>query len=292
MKLNATIGIAIVLCALIGQAACAELQNKTSEAGQPLFEELATRLLEAGYPGTPELNKVQLVVGEISENMPVDLPIPDGARVIGSEVREGIGIRIVLDVPMTPDQTLDFYRNNLDSEKWTETEYPENQMLGFILNYSSAIFCQGTRNPWLTVSAYPLDNVTDLRLDIINDISYSPCSVTGGDYSIRPIPKLLAPKGARQYNEYYAGGDGNQVEIAAILETEMNSTSLADYYADQLKAANWTQEDSGQSGPLSWSSWKVEDEDSLIWNGIMIALKLPEAANRTFVMVRASQEDN
>ena len=60
----------------------------------------------------------------------------------------------------------------------------------------------------------------------------------------------------------------------------MNSTSLADYYADQLKAANWTQEDSGQSGPLSWSSWKVEDEDSLIWNGIMIALKLPEAANR------------
>ena len=30
---------------------------------------------------------------------------------------------------MTPDQALDFYRNSLDSEKWTETEYPDNQML-------------------------------------------------------------------------------------------------------------------------------------------------------------------
>jgi len=52
-------GMAIALLALMGLAASAELQDKLSAAKEPSVEELATRLLEATYPGSGEL-KLQL----------------------------------------------------------------------------------------------------------------------------------------------------------------------------------------------------------------------------------------
>ena len=69
----------------------AKMNGKLSGTEDPSIEELATRLLQATYPGSTELNDVQLLAGKLPENMPVDLLIPEGARIIGSEVSGGQG---------------------------------------------------------------------------------------------------------------------------------------------------------------------------------------------------------
>jgi len=292
MKMNSKFAasIVIVMCALIGLAASEEVNGKPSGMAEPSVEELATRLLQATYPGSAELNEVQLLAGKLPDDMPVDLPIPDGARIIGSEIQEGKGIYIVLDVPLMPDQALDFYRKALPSQNWTETDIPGMDR-GFVQGDPRITFCKGMKNPSLTVTAHPQENSTDLHIGISSDPDYSPCSQASFDDWLRPIPKLSAPEGSRQFNEMMTGG-GNRAAVSATLETEINSSTLEDHYADQLNAANWTRTGEGQSGPSSWSAWSTEDENGLVWNGFLIALDLPGSENQRFVLVQASLEDN
>ncbi len=290
MRMNSKLAAAIVMCALMGLAASEETSGKPSGMVEPSIEELATRLLQATYPGSTELNEVQLLVGKLPQDMPVDLPIPDGARIIGSEIQEGKGIYIVLDVPLMPDQALDFYRRALPSQNWTETDIPGMDR-GFVQGDSRITFCKGMKNPSLTVTAHPLEDGTDLHIGISSDPDYSPCSQTSFDDWLRPIPKLAAPEGSRQFNEMMTGG-GNRAAVSATLETEMNSSTLEDHYADQLSAANWTMAGGGKSGPSSWSAWSIEDENGLVWNGFLIALDIPGSENQRFVLVQANQEDN
>ena len=86
--MNAKLVIAIVVCALIGLAASEETNGKPSEMEGSSVEELATRLLQATDPGRTELNEVQLLAGKLPDDMPVDLPIPDGAGIVGARSRE------------------------------------------------------------------------------------------------------------------------------------------------------------------------------------------------------------
>jgi len=274
----------------IGLGTSEEMNGEPFGTAEPSVEELATRLLQATYPGSTELNEVQLLAGKLPEDMPVDLPIPDGARIIGSEIQEGQGTYIVLDVPLMPDQVLDFYRKALPFQNWTETDIPGMDR-GFVRGDPSITFCQGWKNPSMTVTAHPMDNGTDLHISISSDPDYSPCSQASFDDWLRPIPKLAAPDGSRQFNEMMTGG-GNRAAVSATLETEMNSSILEDHYADQLNAANWTRKGEGKSGPSSWSAWSTEDENGLVWNGFLIALDLPGSENQRFVLVQANLVDN
>lgn len=170
--------LAIALFALIGLGASAEQQNESISnesvmVGEPATEELANRLLQVAYMGGPELTQAELLPGKLPEQMPVDLPIPNGSRIVGSEILEDIGITVVMDVAMTPDEALDFYRDALVPQNWTETDIMGMER-GFIGGSGSTIFCKGARDPSVMVSAYALENGTDLRLDISTDPYYSP----------------------------------------------------------------------------------------------------------------------
>jgi len=289
------IAIAITLCALMGLATSAELQNGTSELGEPSVEELVMRLLQATYPGSAELEGVQLLPGKLPLEMPVDLPIPEGARIVGSEVQENTGIYVVLDVPMTPDLALDFYRKRFASQNWTEIGIP-GMNRGFIEQSDlSTTFCQGPQNASLAVTSHPQDNGTDLRLSIITDLENSPCSWDVGynDDWMKPIPKLVAPKGTRLFNGNSMGGPGSLVAVSATLETEMNSSSLTAHYADQLTTANWTMMSEGESGPSAWSSWSYNDEDGQAYDGFLMALELPGTDEKQkFVLMQANLKEN
>jgi hypothetical protein len=86
-------------------------------------------------------------------------------------------------------------------------------------------------------------------------------------------------------------GGGSNLAVSAVLETEMNSSALEDYYADLLQAANWTMKGEVQSRPSSWSTWGVEDDEGILWNGILMAVELPGNESQSFVLVQASMED-
>jgi hypothetical protein len=89
------------------------------------------------------------------------------------------------------------------------------------------------------------------------------------------------------------GGYGNIGVVSAIQETAMNSSSLTDHYADQLKAANWTMMGEWQSGPSAWSSWSFKDDDGQSWDGFLMALEIPGTDKKQrFVLMQANMKEN
>ncbi len=225
----------------------------------------------------------------------MDLPIPDGARIVGNETQEETGILVILDVPMTPDLTLDFYRERLASQNWTEIEIP-GMNRGFVeQGVSSTNFCQGLKNSSLALTATPQENGTYLCMSIISDPDYSFCSQDPslfGDW-LNPIPMLTIPNGTMMFNPNSMSGPNSTQAVSATLETEMNRSSLTAHYADQLKAANWTMMGEGESGPSSWSSWSYKDEDGLAWDGFLMALELPGTDKKQkFVLMQANMKEN
>lgn len=293
MDMKAKFAIVIILYALMGLATSAELSNQSSEVGEPSVEELAIRFLQESYSYSTDLIGVQLLPGKLPQEMPVDLPIPDGTRTVGSMIQEDTGFSVVLDVPMTPDQALEFYRERLASQNWTEVQLPGMNQ-GFVEDGDPSIaFCKDSKDPWMIIVAHPEENGTDLRVSISNDTDCSPCSLNQGyDDWLKPIPKLAAPKGARISNENSVSGPGNMVATSVTVKTEMNSSSLTAHYADQLMAANWTIMGEGESGPSSWSSWSYNDEDGQTWDGFLMALELPGTdETQRFVLMQANLKE-
>lgn len=286
--MSARLIIAIALVALIGLAAGSEEENESIALSGPSPEELAIRYLQAPCLGETELQKVQLLPGKLPDQMPVDLPLPRGSEIFGSVLLGETEIDVIVDSPLTAEEIMAFYRQELASQNWTEMDVSGMER-GFMEWSTGSFFCQGSNDTSLAVAVYPRENGSDIRLDISSDPECSPCSFSGSDDFLKPIPKLVAPRNASLSNQNYMTGCGNQVTTSADVMTELNSSALAAHFADQLKAANWTAISQEESGPAAWSAWEFEDEEGLIWDGFLTALELPGGENKRFVMMQARQ---
>jgi len=81
---------------------------------------LAIRLLSPPYPGAPPAEATRLLVGQLPDDLPFELPLPEGAAVVGSLARgEHLGTEIVLDVNQPPEAVVDFYLKELEALGFT-----------------------------------------------------------------------------------------------------------------------------------------------------------------------------
>ncbi len=258
--------------------------ENTEVGNESSIEELAIRLMEPLDPGV--LQEVQLFVGQLPDNMPIDLPIPDYARIIGSMIQGRKNINIVLDVNLTPEQVLDFYRESMAASNWSEIE----ERRGFAFNEIKLVMCQNSNDPPLTIRAYPVESSpTDVRLNIETDPEYSPCKACREieDNWLKPLPRLLAPSDSKEFNQGSGTSRSDLVSTSITMETSMNSSVLVAHYGNQFKAANWTKQAEGDSASFAWSTWTLQDEDALTWRAFLWAVDLPGTANERFVGVQA-----
>ena len=271
-------------------------ENVEDPWNEPSVEELATRLMEPVIPGI--LQEVQLLAGKIPDNMPVDLPMPDDARIVGSEVLNQKKINIVLDVNQTPEQILDFYREQMASDNWSEIE----QQRGFAFNERKITLCQGNNDPPVIIRAYTIDNgPTDVRIEIDTDPQYSPCKLCEAcieiddnwqrDDWLKPLPPLIAPDDSKEFNQGYGTSGDDFASTSISMETSTNSSVLVAHYGDQIEAANWTKQAEGHNGPLAWSTWTLHDEESQSWRAFLWVVDLPGMTNGRFVGVQANIKD-
>jgi hypothetical protein len=77
--------------------------------------ELALRL--ATYPGDSRTQNAQLLPGQIPDQLPVDIPFPEGGRVLGSLIRNPESITMFLDTHLSPEQALTFYTQRMQAGK-------------------------------------------------------------------------------------------------------------------------------------------------------------------------------
>lgn len=286
--MSARLIVAIALTALIGLAMGVEEENQSIALSEPSAEELAIRYLEAPSIGETELQKVQLFPGKLPEQMPVQLPLPRGSKIFGSVLLGETKIGVMVDSPLAAEEVMAFYRHELASQNWTEMDVSGMER-GFMEWSAGSFFCQESNDASIAIIAYPQENGSDIRLDISTDPECSPCSFSGSDEWLKPMPKLVAPRNASLSNQNFMTGCGNQVTISADVVTELNSSALAAHFADQLRRANWTAIRQEESGLAAWSTWEFEDEEGLIWDGFLTVLEIPGSEDKRFVMMQANQ---
>ncbi len=193
--------------------------------------ELALRL--ATHPGDPRTQNAQLLPSQIPDQLPVDIPFPEGSRVLGSLIRNPESISMFLDTHLSPEQALTFYRQRMQASGWQTTDIFRPHRGGFMSSGSQSrggneTFYQGLRDPALTlnalgsssawvdddnrnrsgpaftVHAFPgKGNVTDVRLNLEMNSSFPPGPPPHRrGHSSRNIfsfmPALEAPEGANQ----------------------------------------------------------------------------------------------
>lgn len=263
--------------------------------GEPVqLEQLFLRLLTAPYD--PRDRQPRLFVGALPEHFPIDVPIPEKTRVLGTLARSAEHVEIVLESDLVPDECAAFYRTELTGRGWNQLDH-FGRMGGFTHNqigpHNFLIFCQGEDGASLTLNIAQLEGaVTDIRLHVNLGSEGNPCRRQREMRHHRPrhdlIPLLSPPAGAQQHPGSGGGGD-DEWHSQATLKTDLALDVLVQHYHAQLSKGGWTQTDTGTGGPFAWSTWTFSDEDQP-WSGLFFILKKPQKDQEYLLYVLAERE--
>jgi len=268
--------VVLLLIGCVGQGAQQVAGPATSTDDEAGFRVLARRLL------APAPEELQFLVGRLPDELPMEIPLPDDARIVGSLVRSGGETEIVLDGSQTADQVLDFYREELASAGWIAFDYPMQG--GFVpgIGRTGLTFCSEIQDLVLWVGAYEVeDGPTDVRLDLRTEPRLASCTKDPGAPE-HAIPFLEDPPGAQQITTGF-GGSTDSLSAEATLRADLDVAVLEAHYAAQLEEAGWIRHDRAQSGPLVWSAWTFQDEGGRDWRGFLLAMEMAEVPDRRFV---------
>uniref|UniRef100_A0A831X843 Uncharacterized protein n=1 Tax=Thermorudis peleae TaxID=1382356 RepID=A0A831X843_9BACT len=252
--------------------------------------ELAARLLSHLGPDLRPLD-VELLPGQAPGELPLELPLPPGARLLGSVAYRSDGALqqaiVLLDVDLSPEDALSFYRRELPARGWSALP-PAPQPGGFVLSsmLTAQTFCQGERDSWLSVTAQPhSENRTEVRIQI--DLSTAgPCSGAPGpapyvSYAGERLPPLTVPPGVRLYPGGSGGSDDHWF-AHALAETDLSAAELEAHLAGQLERQGWERVATSSAGPVVCSAWRVAGEDD--WQGILVVAEWPGRTLRSLLV--------
>lgn len=95
--------------------------------GEAALRELAARLLAPPDSYDQATMPPRILVGRLPENLPVEIPVPDGLTVVGSIVRDmprrnGRMIDVVLDADVPAELFRETYRQLLLTSGWDEDQ--------------------------------------------------------------------------------------------------------------------------------------------------------------------------
>lgn len=282
-----------------------ERGGKGSAEGRP-WREIALRLLsERGPDGARE--PLRLFAGEVPEDVPTAIPVPEGMSVVGGMVRSAPRYgapetEVVIDAPVGAEPAVEAYRALMASggvagEGWAERDWHARRGGGFMSRpvAETAVFCRGRRGPALLVDAEAGDGGgSEVRLSLIPAGRDTPCAHEEERRGRGPdsvIPVLVAPPGAHEVEGGSASFGGGAENATTALRTDLSPEDLAAHYASQLGAAGWTRTGEGSDGPVAWSSWEVADENGEEWKGVFFAARFPGSGGYYELQVSARQVD-
>jgi len=277
------VSAAVVVLAVAAVAA----QNGTAEViggDEAALRELLARSL-ASYPGY-EGSEAIVRVGNLPDELPFELSLPDDTRVIGS-VQRGASFptEIFIDVPQPPENVITFFQETFSGDDWRlVNNFPGG---GFISTPSdSAFYCSQTFNALVNITAFGYgDDKSDARLYVSPADTYL-CSQADGSVTQDPyrlLPQLQTPDGVSLLQSGSSGGSGapgfQSVSTQAYLESDLSVSDILDAYNEQLEAFGWLPIDQESGEKLAWSGWNVTGEGQT-WDGTLTLTASPTTPNQ------------
>lgn len=273
-------------------------ENANPPSAEDALRALALRLIAPrhGIVGA-DAGEPELLVGQIPASLPIAVPLPDDARVLGSMIH-GTSATIVLDTDWPSARVLGFYRERLAAAGWTVPP-PVGPRGGFVpsdgMDQMYVQFCQTGQDSSLSVTAAEsADLPTQLQITFDTYENYperSPCSQRyHRPRAWETLPTLVPPPGATQHPGS-AGSSGEEVHSTARLETPLDLSAIGAHYAAQLAHAGWARTGDGTSGPVAWSTWTLADEEGKPWCGLFLAIRRDDSGGRYALTLNAERAD-
>jgi hypothetical protein len=294
---------AVILLGLIAVVAAQNIQTDTPEnnsgdgkVAHPLpkviggdeagLRALLSRMVSSsGFP--PEQSAVY--VGQLPDNLPFKLPLPDGAMMIGSVFYGSPGYtHIILDAQQTPDEVVQFFRDSLTSRDWSALSDDSSPNGGFVSQpWSQAFFCYQTDKALFQVTAQN-SAPTDVELFITAPADTTACVGAGAGASpgepFTLMPQLQVPPEVSLLPSGTGAGDlgarGKYASFSTALTSDLPITKIADAYSEQLKALGWQPISQEANDKINWSGWTVPGDSGKTWAGTFLLSANPAVTGR------------
>ncbi len=293
--------LTLLLASTLALAPTAVAVTPSQDINETALVKRVERLL--GFPS----DTGQLILGRLPDHLPVHLPLPEGAQVIGSIVRSANNFQILLDVAQSPAQIKAFYQQQLLRAGWKQRKFSFGPNQGFVISPSDfglwaanhTVFCQELQRASLLIETNSPPNApTEVRLrlkGVKSATSTFDCVSSIEAFDLEPFPPLaplptLSPPPKVQVSSL---GSFSSVQLSSessssdqlssssvVLETQLDIQSLLTHYAAQFEQAGWKRRNSEQDGPLVWSTWTMKDNKGLSWQGLLNITRIGGLSNR------------
>jgi hypothetical protein len=271
-------------------------QKSDSTGGEDALRELAVRLLTFHHSlllAGQQVQESQLLVGQLPPDLPLELPLPEGSRLLGSLAVENP--MIAIESQLAGEDVVTFYRERLTTAGWTVQEHFGPMQGGFVhssrSDHSMATFFTPDDRFTLAVMTAPAPGGrTTVQLTLQGEIAeFRPRLRPHRDDFMAVLPPIRGPKGAMQMPG--GGGAGpDHVDTSATLESDLDLATVSAHYLGELAHVGWQQLDAGASGPVAWSTWSFTDQDSAAWQALLLILQRPGRQGNYALTLRAERE--
>jgi hypothetical protein len=251
----------------------------------------------------PDGDYSEVEVGQLTNRLPFSLPLPDETTVLGSvsDLRDGAPyhIQVIAHSGLAPEDVAAFYASALTDAPWRNMrDLTGNAPGGFTVQQVDwANFCYGDE-AMLQISARALEDAgTDIRYHI--QVSPLPDLCTGtyagemmASQAFSMLPSLFPPEGVTQINSSAGSGGANGQPVvysAAILETDLDLDALSASYAAQLEEAGWALLGREIGTRLSWSGWRLTDEQGNPWEATLTITARAVEANQVQIQLNLNR---
>ena len=262
---------------------------------KPTTLELARRLLDQA----PSDMSVDVVVAALPASHADEVPMPLGARLLGSLLRSRRGrpmhLEAVFDAPGDPATVVGSYQKDLHMRGWELVEGLPGPMHGGFVHSAAGdgiMLRRGGQGPVLMVAALAQEGKPgDLRVRLDWEMPRH----LGDWRPVRPqgferMPSLRAPSGT-DLQPHGAGGGSGRWHSEATIDTDKPISELEERFASQLAAAGWIRLDGRSDETIGWSSWRLPGEGG--WRGLLLVLAPFGPRERSlWLSVEASEQDD
>lgn len=240
------------------------------------LKELAQRLLSHPFPDGPA--SVEILVGRLPQSAAIDLPIPDGGRLLGSAAhtvdQRPMLVTAELAGEGSPNETLSSYELKLGQAGWSRFEGFGGPRGGFVPSGVPGLghsYRRGNEGPLLMVSfTETADRLWNVRLRLDWNMPRHIGSYRGGGPAgAERIPPLTAPPHSNLQPRGGGGGDGTWNSYAT-LKTAMQVTEIEAHFAEQLTHAGWRRLVGTADDMVAWSSWVLPGDGE--WRGVLLVV--------------------
>jgi hypothetical protein len=240
----------------------------------------------------------QLIPGQLPPQLPVHLPLPEKAEVVGSIVKSSNNFQIILDVVQSPEQVQAFYEQKLLQTGWQKQKHLDlsTQQTGFV-NSSSTLdnsstnqdstFCSLSHKAKLNIQAsYLFVSTTEISPQVHLNLEVSPsksssnfqCSLSQSTPQIQ-LPPLNTPSRVG-INANFTAGSEQSAYSYGVLYTELEPQLMNADYAAQIEKFGWQRGDTKHNDMGIWSTWTFKDRFGQPKQGLLSITKFAGVPNQ------------